>query len=74
MRVILYEGQKHSTNEIQQILGYNHSYLYRIAGDEKRIKRMDIDKLKEIADLESLNPEELREKMLEYAKRKEKLV
>ena len=69
MKAILYEGQKHTTNEIQRILGYNHSFLYRIIGNEKKIRCIDIDILKDMASLEGLEPEELRGKMLEQARK-----
>lgn len=69
MKAILYEGQKHTINEMQRYLGYEHCYLYRIARNEKKIRCMDIDKLKEVASLEMLEPEELRGKMLEYARK-----
>ena len=64
MKVVLYNGQKHSINEIQRILGLPINYLYRISRSEKKIKCMDIDNLTQIARLEGLEPEELREKML----------
>ena len=69
MKGQLYEGQKHSTHEISQYLGLSHSYLYRVRKNVKAIKRFDIDYLQQIARLEGLKPEELREKMLEYAKK-----
>ena len=65
MKAVMYNGQKHSINEIQTILGFQTNYLYRIIQSEKKIKCMDIDNLKQIARLEGLEPEELREKMLE---------
>jgi 16S rRNA U516 pseudouridylate synthase RsuA-like enzyme len=64
LKVVLYNGQKHSINEIRSILGLPVNYLYRISRNEKKIRCMDIDNLKQIARLEGLEPEELREKML----------
>ena len=64
----MYEGQKHSTNEIRTYLGLSRN-IYKIIGNERKIKKMDIDILEQIARLEGLQPEELRGKMLEYAKK-----
>lgn len=68
MKGQLFKGQRHSTNQISYLLGVSKSSLYRTIKDEKRIKCLNIDILREIARLEGLEPEELRGKMLEYAK------
>lgn len=64
-----YEEQKHSIYEIQQELKLSHYSLYKYYGSTQKIKNMPTELLRKIAEFEEIEPNELYEKMLEYAEK-----
>lgn len=63
----LYAEQKEAVNVIQKTLGLDKMYLYRYVGNYKKIKTMPYEIVLGIAKVEKIKPNELYNKMLDYA-------
>jgi hypothetical protein len=62
----LYENQKHSIYELQKMLGLDCKRLYRYADKSIDIKKMPINIILGISNIEKLEPNVLFEEMKRY--------
>lgn len=66
-RTKLYEEQKNTLNHIGKELNLDKMYLYRYAGNYRKIKMMPYEIVIGISNIEEISPEELYDAMLIYA-------
>lgn len=64
----LYEGQKHSTYEIQNYLGVSKNTLYKYARGDSKVEKMSSEMLYKMAKFEGIPMKSLYEKMQKYQK------
>ena len=64
----LYANQKHSTAELQKMLGLSHYTLYPYCGNLKKIEKINLKWLLDIAYIEKIEVNELWKQMKEYFK------
>ena len=62
----LYKEQKHSLYEIQNAIGVSRITLYNYANKKRKVEKMPIKMILDIACYEKIEPNELLKKMKEY--------
>lgn len=62
----LYKEQKHSLYEIQKEIGVSKITLYNYANKKRKIEKMPIKMILDIAYFEKIEPNELVKRMKEY--------
>ena len=63
----LYAEQKHSLYELQTEIGVSRFTLYNFIGKPEKIRNIRYDTLVKIAKVEGIEPDILKDKMVEYA-------
>ena len=71
-KVKLFEEQKHTLYELQKKIGLSRSWLYDYANGRYNIEKMPANVILRIAQIESIEPNELYKMMIDYRNRKDK--